>query len=124
MDEQANPAAAGWRKEIDLPSERGSSRLILDELLEQLGAHGWSPSEIFAIQLACEEAITNAIVHGNQLDTAKRVRRDADAFLHDVRGVQRAWQPCDDGKKTRSGGRLTVSLSGVRYATLNDRDPR
>jgi serine/threonine-protein kinase RsbW len=73
MDKQANPAAAGWRKEIDLPSERGSSRLILDELLEQLGAHGWSPSDIFAIQLASEEAITNAIVHGNQLDTAKRV---------------------------------------------------
>jgi serine/threonine-protein kinase RsbW len=66
-------APAGWQKEIDLPSERGSSRLILDDLLEQLGAHGWSPSDIFAIQLATEEAITNAIVHGNQLDTTKRV---------------------------------------------------
>lgn len=63
----------GWQKAIDLPSERGSSRLILDELLEQLGHHGWSPSDIFAIQLASEEAITNAIVHGNQLDPAKRV---------------------------------------------------
>lgn len=76
MNQQAHPdpAPAGWHKAIDLPSERGSSRLILDELLEQLGAHGWSPSDIFAIQLASEEAITNAIVHGNQLDPAKRVQ--------------------------------------------------
>ena len=60
-------------KEIRLPSQRGASRLIMDELLEQLGSHGWPPSDIFAIHLATEEAITNAIVHGNKLDDAKKV---------------------------------------------------
>jgi len=63
-----------WRREIELPSERGSSRLITEDLLEQLGVHGWSPSDIFAIHLAAEEAIVNAIVHGNKLDPAKVVR--------------------------------------------------
>ncbi len=63
-----------WRREIDLPSERGVSRLVTDDLLEQLGIHGWSPSDIFAIHLAAEEAIVNAIVHGNKLDPAKKVR--------------------------------------------------
>ncbi len=62
-----------WRREIDLPSERGVSRLVTDDLLEQLGIHGWSPSDIFAIHLAAEEAIVNAIVHGNKLDPAKKV---------------------------------------------------
>jgi len=62
-----------WRKVADLPSERGASRLVTDELLEQLGVHGWSPSDIFAIHLAAEEAIVNAIVHGNKLDAGKRV---------------------------------------------------
>ena len=65
--------SSAWHREIDLPSERGASRLIMDELLEQLGAHGWSPSDIFAIHLAAEEAIVNAIVHGNKLDPGKRV---------------------------------------------------
>ena len=65
--------AAGWRKIIDLPSERGASRIIMEDLLEQLGLHGWSPSDTFAIHLAAEEAIVNAIVHGNKLDAAKRV---------------------------------------------------
>jgi serine/threonine-protein kinase RsbW len=62
-----------WRRDIVLPSERGVTRMITDELLEQLGAHGWPPSDIFAIHLAAEEALVNAIVHGNQLDPAKRV---------------------------------------------------
>ena len=64
----------GWRCDLDLPSERGASRLVMDELLGQLGAHGWSEAEIFGVHLAAEEAITNAIVHGNKLDPAKRVR--------------------------------------------------
>jgi len=69
------PAHAGeWRRELELPSERGASRLITEELLEQLGVHGWSPSDIFAIHLAAEEAIVNAIVHGNKLDPTKVVR--------------------------------------------------
>ncbi|MFM8709012.1 MAG: ATP-binding protein [Planctomycetia bacterium] len=75
---QAHPSvsadAPAWRREIELPSERGASRLITEELLEQLGAHGWSPSDIFAIHLAAEEAIVNAIVHGNKLDSGKVVR--------------------------------------------------
>ena len=66
--------AAAWRRSIELPSERGASRMIMDELLEQLGVHGWSPSDIFAIHLAAEEAIVNAIVHGNKLDPTKVVR--------------------------------------------------
>ena len=70
----AVPGAAGeWRRDIDLPSERGASRLIMEELLDQLGTHGWSPSDIFAIHLAAEEAIVNAIVHGNKLDAGKVV---------------------------------------------------
>ena len=70
---EPRPAESIWSREIDLPSQRGASRLVTDELLEQLGVHGWSPSDIFAIHLAAEEAIVNAIVHGNKLDPAKRV---------------------------------------------------
>ena len=73
--QQSEPGnAAEWRRELELPSERGASRLITEDLLEQLGVHGWSPSDIFAIHLAAEEAIVNAIVHGNKLDPAKIVR--------------------------------------------------
>ena len=72
-DPRADPPSGGWQREIDLPSERGASRLVMDDLLEQLGLHGWEPSDIFGIHLAVEEAIVNAIVHGNRLDEAKKV---------------------------------------------------
>lgn len=65
--------STAWRREIDLPSERGASRKVTEDLLEQLGIHGWSPADIFAVHLAAEEAIVNAIVHGNRLDPAKKV---------------------------------------------------
>ena len=70
----ADPGRMAWRRSVRLPSERGSSRLVTDELLEQLGAHGWSPEDIFAIHLAAEEALVNAVVHGNKLDPAKQVQ--------------------------------------------------
>jgi serine/threonine-protein kinase RsbW len=66
-------APAPWRRELDLPSERGASRQIMDELLEQLDRHGWSATDKFGIHLAAEEAIVNAILHGNRLDPRKRV---------------------------------------------------
>jgi len=72
-DPRPDPPSGGWQREIDLPSERGASRLVMDDLLEQLGLHGWEPSDIFGIHLAVEEAIVNAIVHGNKLDPAKTV---------------------------------------------------
>ena len=71
MADQTSPS--GWRLSIDLPSERGSNRKVTDELLTQLGAHGWPPADVFAVHLAVEEAIVNAIVHGNKLDPAKKV---------------------------------------------------
>jgi serine/threonine-protein kinase RsbW len=76
---------AGWRHEVVLPSERGASRLVLDDLLEQLAAHGWQQSDIFGIHLAAEEAIVNAIVHGNQLDPAKTVRVVCDVTAEAMR---------------------------------------
>jgi serine/threonine-protein kinase RsbW len=66
-------ANSPWQKAIDLPSERGVSKLIMDELLDRLGEHGWPSSDIFSIHLAAEEAIVNAIVHGNKLDKSKKV---------------------------------------------------
>jgi serine/threonine-protein kinase RsbW len=69
----AEQSSDTWRLEVDLPSERGSNRQVTDELLEQLGAHGWPPADVFAVHLAVEEAIVNAIVHGNKLDPAKKV---------------------------------------------------
>ena len=47
--------------------------MIMDDLLSELDRHGWSASDKFGIHLAAEEAIVNAILHGNRLDPSKKV---------------------------------------------------
>jgi serine/threonine-protein kinase RsbW len=83
MADQTSPSV--WRLSIDLPSERGSNRQVTDELLTQLGAHGWPPADVFAVHLAVEEAIVNAIVHGNKLDMAKKVHVECEVSADRVR---------------------------------------
>lgn len=79
------PPTAAWQRMVTLPSERGTSRLVTDELLEQLGQHGWPPDDIFAIHLAVEEALVNAVVHGNRLDPKKIVHVNCEVASEFVR---------------------------------------
>jgi serine/threonine-protein kinase RsbW len=43
-------------------------------VLGQLQQHHWGDHDVFSIHLALEEALVNAIKHGNGLDLAKQVR--------------------------------------------------
>ena len=57
-----------------IPSDLGEARRVQDEIEEALQAARYGDRDIFAIKLALEEALVNAIKHGNQMDPAKRVR--------------------------------------------------
>ena len=65
-----------WSKEEKIPSETGEARKILDELLSELSERQWGEEDTFGIHLAVEEALMNAIKHGNQRDPKKRVSVD------------------------------------------------
>jgi len=49
---------------------------IQDHIEGQLKEHHFEDRDIFSIRLALEEALVNAIKHGNQLDRAKKVHID------------------------------------------------
>ncbi len=63
-----------WQTDRSIPSETGAGRSIQEELLHQMEVAGWSQHERFSVRLAMEEAVVNAISHGNCYDTAKQVR--------------------------------------------------
>ena len=65
-----------WTTEKRIPSDTGKARKILDELLAILGQHAWAEEDTFGIHLAVEEALMNAIKHGNQRDPEKSVNVD------------------------------------------------
>lgn len=60
--------------EYEFDSDLGEVRLLQDRLEAALVAAGWGESEQFAIKLAVEEAVVNAVKHGNQMDPDKRVK--------------------------------------------------
>lgn len=57
-----------------LPNELTEVRRVQDDIESALQAHQFGESDVFAIKLAVEEALVNAIKHGNQLDPDKKVR--------------------------------------------------
>ncbi len=61
--------------EVLLESDPAEARRFQDVMEQQLlrSSHA-SVHEIFSIKLALEEALINAIKHGNQMDRAKKVR--------------------------------------------------
>ena len=57
-----------------LPNNLAEVRRVQDEIESALQANRWGDTDVFAIKLAVEEALVNAIKHGNQLDPEKKVR--------------------------------------------------
>jgi serine/threonine-protein kinase RsbW len=62
-----------WRYDRVIASDPVVARQVLDELLAQLEAQQWQQRDIFAVHLATEEALVNAINHGNGCDVHKNV---------------------------------------------------
>jgi len=62
-----------WSIEETIPSDTTEGQRLVKELLEQLEQAEWEMRDTFGIHLAAEEAIVNAIKHGNKLDPDKSV---------------------------------------------------
>ncbi len=59
--------------ELTIASDLAEARRVQEEIEQGLQASQYTEHEIFAIKLALEEALVNAIKHGNQLDPEKQV---------------------------------------------------
>ncbi|MHC5109038.1 MAG: ATP-binding protein [Planctomycetota bacterium] len=57
----------------EIKSDHREVRVPKAEILKELQAHHFGDKEIFAIKLALEEALANAVNHGNQGDSSKRI---------------------------------------------------
>jgi len=59
--------------DLVIASDPEDARRVQDEIEMALKANQFSEKEIFGIRLALEEALVNAIKHGNNLDKSKKV---------------------------------------------------
>jgi serine/threonine-protein kinase RsbW len=67
---ETGPGAA---LDLVIPSDPAEARRVQDDIERALKAFRFDDREIFSIKLALEEALVNAIKHGNQMDRSKSV---------------------------------------------------
>lgn len=78
--------------EASLASSLSSYHGFVQTILDQLADLGWQKCDLFAVHMALEESISNAIRHGNKEDPAKQVRVECRL------SPERFWvQICDEG---------------------------
>jgi serine/threonine-protein kinase RsbW len=63
-----------YSTQVEIPSDPGAARQLQEQIEQQLRSNSFSEREIFSIRLALEEALVNAIKHGNGFDRSKKVR--------------------------------------------------
>jgi serine/threonine-protein kinase RsbW len=69
---------------VSIPSDPAEARRVQEQIEQLLSGSTAHAHDVFSIKLALEEALVNAIKHGNQMDRAKKVhisyRLHADRF--------------------------------------------
>jgi serine/threonine-protein kinase RsbW len=69
--------SSGGRLSFVINSDLAEGREVQRQILQTVEIAGFSGGNFFAINLALEEALVNAIKHGNKLDPGKKVRVEA-----------------------------------------------
>lgn len=60
-----------WSIDRVLPTDLDAGHAVIEELMAALESAGWEGRDVFHIQMAIEEAVVNAIEHGNKRDPSK-----------------------------------------------------
>ena len=63
-----------WQCDQVIPNDAAVARQLLEIVLRQMEDLRWARREIFGVHVAVEEALENAISHGNASDETKHVR--------------------------------------------------
>lgn len=65
-----------WTLKRSISSDTDIGHAAIEELLTALQRNDWDGRDLFHIQMAIEEAVVNAIEHGNKRDPDKKVQLD------------------------------------------------
>ncbi len=112
---QMEECPSSWDVERRIPSNVDKASAFLKEVIQQLKRLDWTEKDRFAIMIALEEALMNAVKHGNEHDESKfvdiRVTLDRDdCFVHvadEGPGFDpgKVPDPCEDCNLEKTSGR-------------------
>lgn len=98
-----------------IPSETAQGQIVQERIVALLEQMGYSQKDVFGVKLALEEALVNAIKHGNGMDPNKRVRVNCQVSQQEARititdegpgfDPESVPDPTDDENIEKPGGR-------------------
>lgn len=68
----AEPTLKSWT----IPSTNAQAAAVQHQIVEAIQQHGYKREAVFAVRLALDEALVNAVRHGNQNDPTKSIHID------------------------------------------------
>jgi len=90
---------SGVAVDVTISSDPAEARRIQDDIERLLQARHINEHDVFSVKLALEEALVNAIKHGNQMDRTKKVhivyQLHADRFEIRISDDGTGFDPCD-----------------------------
>ena len=78
------PAHATVEKSWEIASDLAAAHQLVADVAIFLEGHGWSQESVFAVHMAMDEALTNAVKHGNCCQSGKRIWVDLSLSDEDV----------------------------------------
>ena len=117
--------------DVRIPSDTAKGREVQEQIVGSIEQRGYAPRDVFGVRLALEEALVNAIKHGNRMDPDKVVRvvwEVSDEHIQvviedqgegfDVNDVP---DPTDDENLDKPGGRgIMLMRSFMSEVSYND----
>ncbi len=73
-----------WSLRRQIPSSTDAGHEVIEELLAALTEAGWDGSDYYHVQMAAEEAMVNAVLHGNQQADDKAVELEFKVCMTDA----------------------------------------
>ena len=121
--------------DVTIPSATAKGREIQEQIVGGMESRGYAPRDVFSVRLALEEALVNAIKHGNKMDPDKVVNVKWEIDEEHVRVViedqgegfpiDDVPDPTDDENLDKPGGRgimlMRSFMSIVEYNESGNR---
>ena len=121
--------------EVWITNDTAEGRAVQERIVGLLEQHGWPMRDVFGVRLALEEALVNAIKHGNSMDSSKQVyiacqfggdevsvviEDQGDGFI-----LAEVPDPTDDDNLDRPGGRgIMLMRSFMTQVGYNEKGNR
>lgn len=79
--------SASEQFQVVIPSDTSAGQAVQERIVQRLEELRYSSRDVFGVRLALEEALVNAIKHGNHMDPEKSVRIECEISEDFVRVV-------------------------------------